>query len=113
MLIAEVDGEGGQIAEGDVPLVVQLDLDRPDGSPTVGRLGKMRTGLQPLVNPLHFRVNNLTIWADSRPFWRISVHSSFGRSTPAPLTPVDRDRPNGGDRRDDAHPRVDTPRPRP
>ena len=34
----------------------------------------------PLVNPLHLRVENLTIWAHCRPFWPISVTLCVWRS---------------------------------
>ena len=33
----------------------------------------------PLVNPCNLRVENLTVWAHSRPFWPISVHSRLTR----------------------------------
>ena len=42
----------------------------------------------PLVNPLHLRVENLTFWADSRPFWPISVHFRLTRRHSQTQTPV-------------------------
>ena len=42
----------------------------------------------PLVNPCNLRVENLTIWADSRPFSPISVHFRLTRRHSRAQTPV-------------------------
>ena len=41
----------------------------------------------PLVNPCNLRVENLTIWPDSRPFWPISVQPRHSRAPTRESTP--------------------------
>ena len=58
---------------------------RPDLRVNVAKCRRMSHYFAPpLVNPCNLRVENLTIWSNSRPFWPISVHFRVQTSRPSP-----------------------------